>query len=35
MAHKLARLVHLILKFGKEYVDKGAEHYESKFRQNK
>ena len=33
MAHKLARLVYRMLKFGKEYVDKGAEHYESKFRQ--
>jgi transposase len=33
MAHKLARLVYRMLKFGKEYVDKGAEHYETKFRQ--
>ena len=33
MAHKLARIVYRMLKFGKEYVDKGAEHYESKFRQ--
>ena len=33
MAHKLARIVYRMLKFGKEYVDQGAEHYESKFRQ--
>ncbi len=33
MAHKLARLVYRMLKFGKEYVDKGVEHYETKFRQ--
>jgi transposase len=33
MAHKLARIVYRMLKFGKDYVDKGAEHYESKFRQ--
>ena len=32
MAHKLARLVYRMLKFGTEYTDKGAEHYESKFR---
>jgi transposase len=34
MAHKLARLVYRMLKFGKEYVDKGAEHYDAKFRQH-
>jgi len=33
MAHKLARLVYRMLKFGTEYVDQGAEHYEAKFRQ--
>jgi len=33
MAHKLARLVYRMLKFGREYVDQGAEHYEAKFRQ--
>jgi len=29
MAHKLARLVHHMLKFGNEYTDKEAEHYET------
>ena len=32
MAHKLARLVYRMLKFGQSYVDKGMEHYESKYR---
>ena len=32
MAHKLARLVYRMLKYGKEYVDKGMEHYEAKYR---
>jgi transposase len=30
MAHKLARLVYRLLKYGHEYVDKGTEHYEQK-----
>lgn len=34
MAHKLARLVYRMLKFGKEYVDKGTIYYENKFRQH-
>jgi len=34
MAHKLARLVYRMLKFGKEYVDKGTTYYEDKFRQH-
>ncbi len=34
MAHKLARLVYRMLKFGQAYVDKGMEHYEAKYRQN-
>jgi transposase len=34
MAHKLARLVYRMLKFGKEYVDKGIADYEDKFRQH-
>ncbi len=34
MAHKLARLVYRMLKFGQGYVDKGMEHYEAKYRQN-
>jgi len=32
MAHKLARLVYRMLKFGQGYVDKGMEHYEAKYR---
>jgi transposase len=34
MAHKLARLVYRMLKFGKEYVDKGTAYYEDTFRQH-
>ena len=34
MAHKLARLVYRMLKFGQGYVDKGIEHYEAKYRQD-
>jgi len=33
MAHRLARLVYRMLKYGKEYIDKGAEYYEQKNRQ--
>lgn len=32
MAHKLCRLVYRMLKYGQEYVDKGIEHYEARFR---
>jgi len=32
-AHKLARLVYRMLKFGQQYVDKGLEHDEARFRQ--
>jgi transposase len=32
MAHQLARLVYRMLKFGTAYIDKGMEHYESKYR---
>jgi transposase len=35
MAHKLARLVYRMLKFGTDYVDKGMEAYEAKYRQQK
>ncbi len=35
MAHKLARLVYRMLKFGQQYVDKGIEHYEARFRQQR
>ena len=33
MAHKLARLTYRMLKYGSEYVDKGMEYYEQKYRQ--
>lgn len=33
MAHKLARLIYRMLKFGTEYVDKGMAVYESRYRQ--
>ncbi len=32
MAHKLARLVYRMLKYGQEYVDKGMQFYEDKYR---
>jgi transposase len=35
MAHKLARLVYRMLKYGSNYVDKGIEHYEAKYHQTK
>ncbi len=34
MAHHLARLLYRMLKFGKEYVDKGIEYFETKYRQH-
>jgi hypothetical protein len=33
MAHQLARLIYRMMKFGAEYVDKGIEAYESRYRQ--
>ena len=33
MAHRLARLVYRMLKYGQQYVDKGAEYYEQRYRQ--
>jgi transposase len=33
MAHRLARLVYRMLKYGQRYVDKGTEYYESRYRQ--
>jgi transposase len=33
MAHRLARLVYRMLKYGQGYVDKGTEYYEERFRQ--
>ena len=35
MAHRLARLVYRMLKYGQQYVDKGAEYYERRNRQQK
>jgi len=32
MAHRLARLVYRMMKYGQRYVDKGAEYYEHKYR---
>jgi hypothetical protein len=32
MAHKLARLVYRMLKYGQEYVDKGTQYYEDRYR---
>ena len=32
MAHKLARLVYRMLKFGQQYVDNGMEQYDARFR---
>src|SRR5499427_4666745 len=33
MAHRLARLVYRMLKYGQQYVDKGIEYYENRYRQ--
>lgn len=33
MAHKLARLVYRMLKYGQAYVDKGMQYYETKYRE--
>jgi hypothetical protein len=33
MAHKLARLVYRLLKYGQQYVDKGNQYYEQRYRQ--
>jgi hypothetical protein len=32
MAHHLARLVYRMLRYGQNYVEKGIEFYEQKFR---
>jgi transposase len=32
IAHRLARLVYRMLKYGQHYVDKGAEYYEHRHR---
>jgi transposase len=33
MAHRLARLVYRMLKYGQQYIDRGAEYYEQRNRQ--
>jgi transposase len=33
MAHRLARLVYRMLKYGQQYVDKGADYYDQRYRQ--
>ena len=33
VAHRLSRLVYRMLKYGQQYVDKGAEYYEQRNRQ--
>jgi hypothetical protein len=33
MAHKLARLIYRLLKYGQDYVDKGLDYYENRFRE--
>ena len=32
MAHKLARWVYRMLKYGQEYVDKGMQYYDERYR---
>ena len=32
-AHKLARIIYSMLRYGREYVDAGAEYYESQYQQ--
>ena len=32
-AHKLARLIYFMLRYGQEYVDAGAEYYENQYQQ--
>jgi hypothetical protein len=34
MAHMLARLVYRMLRYGEQYVDKGINYYEEKYREN-
>jgi transposase len=35
LAHKLARLVYRLLKYGRQYVDRGLESYEAKYRERR
>ena len=32
MAHKLARLMYRMLKYGEDYIDKGMQYYEDRHR---
>ena len=32
-AHKLARIIYSMLRYGQEYVDAGAEYYERRYQQ--
>jgi hypothetical protein len=34
MAHMLARLVYRMLRYGEQYVDKGMDYYERKYREH-
>ena len=33
MAHRIARLAYRMLKYGQQYIDRGAEYYEQRNRQ--
>jgi hypothetical protein len=33
-AHKLARIVYLLLRYGHNYLDPGAQYYEQRYREN-
>ena len=35
LAHHLARLIYRMIKFGQEYIDKGREAYEARYRQQR
>ena len=35
MAHHLARLIYRMLKYGQDYIDKGTEAYEAKYREQR
>lgn len=35
LAHKLAKLIYIMLKYGSEYVEKGVEFYEAKYRKRR
>ena len=35
MARKLALLIYRMLKYGTQYVDKGMQHYETKYQETK